>query len=356
MVKHRKYKMETALAELSSDISSGKYKPGSFLPAERTLAEMLDVSRGTLRSILKELQKKGVIRINPGKGAYVIDASERKGLKRFIVKFSSINPHNRASEAVGALLGICAAASKIHAEAVISFGESSKDVSEIISRFASDDIQGAVFFECSDYKNVIAPLEKAGVPYVVANLEHDIPAVAARMNYREVGRAAGKFLIGAGHRKIGALAGPLGLDRFIYREMLAGFRGALAEEEIVLDKDWVAEMESESEEARRKSIQLLKKPDLPTAFFAMRDIRACGFYTACRELGLNIPNDISIVSYDNITWPSAEQAGLSTIEESVEQMGEAAVEMLAEWITTGRKPQNREFAGELVERSSCIRI
>lgn len=351
MVKHRKYKLESALSRLRSEITSGKYKPGVFLPAERKLADILDISRGTLRTVLKELQKESLVRINPGKGAYVIDSSERKGLKRFVVNFPSINPHNRASEAVGALLGICAGASKIHAEAAISFSDGKKTAKQIIASYSSDEIQGVIFFESVDFKKDIAPLEKAGVPYVVINLEKDMSAVCAKMDFRAVGRKAGKHLVETGKRSIGVLAGPL--ENFIYSEMLAGFRGALAEEELFLDKEKIIEMESNAETARIKTLELLDKHKDIDAVFSMRDARANGFFTACREMNIKIPDDISIVSYDNITWPSAKEAGLSTIKEQVEEMGEAAVEMLAEWVETGIKPSNRLFQGIFISRSSC---
>jgi DNA-binding LacI/PurR family transcriptional regulator len=350
MVTHRKYKLENALSRLRSEINSGKYKPGVFLPAERKLSEILDISRGTLRTLLKELQKENLIRINPGKGAYVIDSNERKGLKRFLVNFPSINRHNRASEAVGALLGICSEASKIHAEATISFGEGIKTSTQIIEEYSSDDIQGVIFFERVNFNKDIAPLEKAGVPYVVINLEKDMPVVSSKMDFRAVGRQAGKYLINAGKKSFAILSGPQ--QNFIYNEMLAGFRGALAEEELFIDKSKIIEMESNAEQARLKTIELLGKHRDIDAVFSMRDARANGFFTACRELNIKIPDDISIVSYDNITWPSAKDAGLSSIKEQVEEMGEAAVDMLAKWVETGEKPENRIFQGVLISRTS----
>lgn len=354
-IQHKKYKADNSLSVLKAEIVSGKYKPGTFLPPERTLAESLGISRGTLRKILKELHNESFLRVNPGKGAYVIyGRDERRGLRRILVRFPGTDPRNKASEAVGALLGICSAASRLHAETLISFAPSGpSSSSEIISSFSADDIQGALFFETCDYKKEILPLEKAGVPYVVMNLEKDIPAVTAKMDYREVGRCAGKHLIGLGRKKPAVLAGPLDMSRTIYREMLAGFRGALAEEEIFLEKELIAET-SRLEDSKRVSLELLKRPEHPTAFFTMRDYRAEGLYAACNELGLRIPEDISVVSYDNITWPAAANAGLTTVREQVEEMGEAAVEMLAEWIQSGQKPENRLFPGELIMRSSTF--
>ncbi|QSH41017.1 GntR family transcriptional regulator [Lentisphaerota bacterium ZTH] len=356
MVKQRKYKMENALAELNSRIHSGNIKQGTFLPSERKLAELLDISRGTLRSVLKKLQQQGIIRINPGKGAYVVDSLSRKGLRRFAVICSTISSCQKPSEGMGMLLGVCSAASKVHAEALISFEGDSFEAEDIISRFNTDDIQGVVLFECANADNVIKPLEAAGVPFVIANPEHEISAVSARINYRQVGRYAGQLLLQAGHRKIGLVTGPLQDERIIYREMLAGFRGALAEEELTLQKNWIIETLSEAEDARIKVSKLLSENSLPTAFFAMRDVRACGLYTACRELNIKIPDEISVLSYDDITWESAQQAGLSTLKEPIEQLGESAVTLLAEWVETGIPPRCKEFSAEFIHRASIKNI
>ena len=352
MVRSRRFRSDEAVNILRNDIVLGKYRVGIFLPSERKLTEILEVSRGTVRCILKQLQEESLIRINPGRGAYVAETVERKGLKRFIVFMSGIAPLGRANEGVGVLLGICRGASKLHAEAVISFTRDEEIVQEAISRYAAGEIQGLIYSDCSDYDKFIAPLEKNGIPYAVTNLEFDIPALAARMDLRSVGRAAGRHLASLGHKNIGILSGPT--DKFIYREILAGFRGALAEDEIQLEH--IAEVNSESEPSRIAALEMLSLPNRPSAIFASRDIRAAGCYAACRELGLKIPEDLSIAAYDDITWPEGRNAGLDTVREPIEEMGEASVELLQEWIISGKKPESRIFKGEMTVRNSSKKL
>lgn len=85
----------------------------------------------------------------------------------------------------------------------------------------------------------LAGLKERGVPAVVVNLERPQDQVHCRVDFRGVGRLAGMRLLAAGHRRIGVLSGDL--SSFIYREMLAGFRGALAEEEIYPEAGMVNE-------------------------------------------------------------------------------------------------------------------
>lgn len=352
MGQKKKYKFESALKAFREDIASGNYKTGTFLPTERELTEIYDVSRGTMRSVLKQLSDEGIIRINPGKGILVIGEDLQQNLRKFMVK-ATFNYLSKYTEGVGLITGICQAASKHNAEVVFSFEKASPDsCSEIIKKYNSGEIQGVITGDCFDYNDYAATFDKLGIPYVSSNLEHNFNIPAARMDFREVGRKAGRYLVQLGHKKIAVISGPL--KDFIYKEMLAGFKGALAEEEIAVGNDNIFEVESDLEKARLLCLDALKQmKELPTAVFTSRDIRAGGFYSACRELGIKIPDDISVISYDNITWQGTETAGLTTIRENIEEIGEAAVEMLAEWITTHERPRNRIFTGELIIRSSC---
>jgi len=340
------------VALLRKDIAAGKYRPGTFLPAERKLCEMLNTSRGTLRSALRILQQQGLVRINRGRGVYVVNAEPQKGLVRFAVRSPTLRGLWTGLEGMGLFIGICKAAAKRHAEAVVSYLEPEQMTSNVIARYAAGEIQGIIHPECSDYDALIAPLERAGVPCVVANLEYDIPAPATRMDFRSVGRQAARHLVELGHRRIGILAGPQKL--FLYREMLAGFRGGLAEDEIYLENRWTVEVASVAEESRKAALALLGREDRPTALFASRDVRAMGVYQACRELGLNVPEELSVISYDDLTWPESRHFGLTTIAEPVERMGAEAVDLLEQWIVAGAPPEDRVFEGELIVRSSTV--
>jgi len=344
-------KRQRQIAEaLRGDIASGKYRPGTFMPAERKLCEILHTSRGTLRSALRCLQGEGLVRINPGRGVYVASAESRTGLTRFAVRSPSVQGLWRGLEGLGLLVGICKGAARRHAEAVVSYLEPEEMTSNVVALYAAGDIQGVIHPECGDFDTFIAPLEKAGVPYAVANLEHDMPALSTRMDFRAVGRLAARHLIELGHRRVGVLTG--GRELFLYKEMLSGFRGGLAEDEVYLEDRLVARAEAAAEDARKASLQLLEGSERPTALFTTRDVRAMGVYQACRELGLQIPEDLSVVSYDDLTWPEARHFGLTTIEEPAEQMGAAAVDLLEQWIVSDERPADKMFPGELLRRSS----
>ncbi len=349
----KKTVLNSALDELRKLILSGEYPGGGFLPPENQLSARLDISRGTLRTALKILKKEKILRTVQGKGSYILGNGNFERFERFIAGnfYSSVVMKKR--EALHFIGGACTAALEFHAECTLSFDDI-RDPQKLIERYSRGNINGVLFLEAHDYEKEIIPLEKAGVPYVVANLEHDLPAVATKVDFRSVGRMAGNHLAELGHSRIAVLSGPA--EQFIYREMLAGFRGGLAENEIFLDPQNIVYSVSRFEESKAAAYELLKKRDCFTAIFTTRDIRAAGLFQACQELGVDIPEELSVISYDNITWENAAAAGLTTIREPAEELGSTAVRMLKDWYSTGKRPKNVICDADIIIRNSTRKI
>lgn len=335
------------IAALRSRILSGSYDHSEFLPSERSLAEELEVGRGTVRIALRMLQQEGILRMVPRRGVCVVREAKPPRLERILVRCPGMLSRN-AYELLGMLSAICVAASERFAEALLSFTPAPPAPQELEERYRKGDIQGMISIEDPD---CLAGLKERGVPAVVVNLEKPQDQVHCRVDFRGVGRLAGMRLLAAGHRRIGVLSGDL--SSFIYREMLAGFRGALAEEEIYPEAGMVIEAPlNRTERAYGSLADLLRSSERPTAFFATRDHRAEMIWRACRELNLRIPEDLSVIGYDDISWPSAESQGLTTIRQPLDEMGHIALELLDEYFRTGIPPVSRTVSPSLIERSS----
>lgn len=95
-----------------------------------------------------------------------------------------------------------------------------------------------------------------------------------------------------------------------------------------------------------------RQKKLPGAVITMRDYRAKIFFEQAAACGLKIPQDISVLSWDNVTWPGAERAGLTTFQEPLSQLGEMAVNLLQQWVVQGISPENYQAESPLVERDS----
>lgn len=341
----------SVLDRLRGDIQAGKYCQVEFLPSERQLAEFYDTGRGVIRTVLRKLREENLIYLLPDRGAKIAEVEKKLSLERFFLRFEG-NIALKGSEGMAIITGICAGAAKNNAEVIMSFSAKTRFMNELAARYAKGDIQGLIFLEGWDRPGMFSALETAGIPYLVANQEQNDSVLCCQMNFRDIGRQAGRFLIGKGHRHIGVVTGPS--NKFIYQEILAGFRGALAEDEINLAKNDIIEPDEKEQYPTLKSA--LSAAERPTAFFTMRDHRAMKFYDACRDLGIRIPDDISVISYDNITWRDAEHIGLTTLEQPVEEIGRQAVELLKEWIISGKKPESRQLCARLIERNSVKEI
>jgi DNA-binding LacI/PurR family transcriptional regulator len=335
------------LDKVRGDILAGKYCQVEFLPSERQLAELYDTGRGVIRTVLRKLREENLIYLIPDRGAKIADIEKKRSLERFFLRFSG-NITSKGTEGMGILTGICASAAENNAEVVMSFSDKKLFMNELTARYAKGDIQGLIFLEGWDRATMFSALETAGVPYLIANQELNDSALCCQMDFRNIGRQAGRYLTSKGHRHIGVITGPL--DNYLYKEMLAGFRGALAEDEITLAKNNIIEPDKNGQYSDLK--RTLLASERPTAFFAMRDHRAMKFYDTCRNFGVRIPEDISVISYDNTTWPDAEHIGLTTLEQPVEDIGREAVELLKEWIISGTKPESKKLYAKLIERSS----
>ena len=335
---------------LKSKILSGGFDNVTFLPSERKLAEEYHVGRGIIRGALRTLKDEGIIYNVPQRGFRICKNSERRRMKRVILRM----PHqvsSKAYEAMGLVAGICAGANEIFAEVILSTPPASLNLKELQERFNAGDIQGIIFLENS-FNLSIQKVIEAGIPCVVANLEDDAVLPSVRMDYRGIGRLAGERLIQAGYTRPAIYSGNPE-DRFIYREMLAGFRGAAAEEGIVLDNSSIVCGDTCSiPTAELEKLFALPADQRPDSFFTARDYRAKEIFRLCAKYSLRVPEDIGIISFDNISWPDAESHGLTAVAEDVNEIGRQAIFLLRQQFELGYAPLTCVIPGKLIERNS----
>lgn len=142
-------------------------------------------------------------------------------------------------------------------------------------------------------------------------------------------------LIAAGHRRIGYVSGTTGGAGRIGRqaistgvERLRGYREALAEAGLQVDPVLIRPTGPHREEVRNQTLALFALPSPPSALFAADLLIALGVIEAIRDRQLAIPDDVSLVSFDDTAWATVLQPPLSVIEQPVYELGERAVELL----------------------------
>ncbi|GAA3120453.1 LacI family DNA-binding transcriptional regulator [Streptomyces rameus] len=199
-----------------------------------------------------------------------------------------------------------------------------------------------------------ALLASRSIPFVVMDPAGDpgpdVPSIGAT-NWQG-GLAATRHLVELGHTRIGAISGPSRM--MCSRARMDGYRAALETAGLPVDPSLVAAGDFHHDAGYRLGLELLRRPDRPTAVFAGNDLQALGLYEAARELGLRVPEDVSVVGFDDL--PVARWVGppLTTVRQPLAEMAAAAARLVLE---LGQARQERtatrvELATSLVVRSS----
>jgi LacI family transcriptional regulator len=145
-----------------------------------------------------------------------------------------------------------------------------------------------------------------------------------------------EHLIGLGHRRIGFLAGRPDLESARRRE--AGYRAALVAAGIEVDDALIQVGAFTEEAAVEPARRLLTMADRPTAVFASNDLSAKQVIEQAIALGLSVPDDVSVIGFDNIPESALTDPPLTTIDQSIQAMGVAAVTMLIDLIEHPDRP------------------
>ncbi|MAU12545.1 MAG: LacI family transcriptional regulator [Anaerolineaceae bacterium] len=163
---------------------------------------------------------------------------------------------------------------------------------------------------------------------------------------------ATEYLIGLGHRRIAFIKGIVGLHSSDDR--VQGYKAALKAHGIPVRDDYIVEGDYMQPSGYDKTFPLMALPTPPTAIFAANDHMALGVMDAIRELGMDIPNDISIVGFDDIPQASTTHPKLTTVLQPLEQMGREGVRLLLEQLQyPDRPPRRLTLPTQLIVRDSC---
>jgi LacI family transcriptional regulator len=158
------------------------------------------------------------------------------------------------------------------------------------------------------------------------------------------------YLLGLGHKRIGFISGRAELESSNRR--LKGYRDALEKAGIPIDGELIVPGDYTTETGAKCTRELLARDNPPSAIFAANDQSALGVYQVARGMGLRIPDDLSVVGFDNI--PDASYLDLTTVDQFISEMGFVATQMLIKLINGEfHDGQPYKMQTQLVIRKSC---
>lgn len=179
--------------------------------------------------------------------------------------------------------------------------------------------------------------------------DHSVPSVGAT-NWNG-GLSATRHLLELGHRRIAMINGPDTL--MCCRARLDGYRAAMDAAGVPVDPALVRSGPLYVEGGRAEAAALLKLPEPPTAVFAANDLQALGVYQAAHRAGLRIPEDLSVVGFDDLPLAQWADPPMTTVRQPLRKMGTVAAEMVMALAAGKTLAEDRvELATRLEVRSS----
>jgi LacI family transcriptional regulator len=264
-----------------------------------------------------------------------------------------IMPDVAAPYSVAVLQGVNQAIAQLDYDLIVyTNGDVRKNASAAQEAYFVSLLNGSI----TDGVIVVTPVAtnfSTDAPIVAIDPNNESPECPAIISTNRDGALqAMNYLTGLGHRRIGFINGRSELVSASRR--LQGYRDGLAVAGIPVDEDLIEAGDYTTETAVRCTQRLLQLEDPPTAIFAANDQTAMGVYQAAQAIGMRIPEDLSVVGFDNLRESLFLYPPLTTIDQFISEMGTIAVEMIVKLVNGETLENNlRKISTQLVIRDSC---
>ena len=344
------------LNQLRHLILSGQWAPGSRILSETELQNQLNISRSTIRQALRNAEADGLIERVPGKGTFV-SRSPSSTSQRLI---GYITMDLTSSDLQYQLLSGFESAAREKGYRIL-FSNSRNDLLEenrLLDQLLADKVSGIFIWpilEEAPSRRLLQLIDQAVLPIML--MDRSLPDVACdyvtSKNY-EGAYTATQYLISLGHKNIAFLSHPL-INLLPVNERLRGYRAALDEAGLPSDKPKL--IGTNREIGTRQALEAygagtgpeieeiahcLQQPQRPTAIFALNDVIALLVLKAATLVGLRIPDDLSLIGFDDIELAAHLDVPLTTVAQDSFGLGKRGAELLIERIEGYNGPPRQE--------------
>lgn len=364
----QKPRYEMIYSELKKKIVDNKISIGEKLPTEKELIEYYKVSRITTKKALDMLVNDNLVERIPGKGSFVKNYQDHSELHRSDKKgflLGYIVPDFDDSHGLDLLIATEKMAKQKSVNLVVkqTYGDINLE-KEAIHSLMKQGVDGLIIMPASGeyYNEEIVKLNLEKFPHVLIDRYlKGFTTTSICSNNKEITNEAVHYLFDLNHEKI-ALFSPPYKDTSAIEDRIEGFIQAYAERGILVDKKiWLAELAStlpvpkNEEEEIKRDVELikhhLKNNQEITAIFAMEYNIAMLAREAMTEMELKIPDDISIICFDN-PRNTVGRYSFTHIKQDVNEMAEKAVEGIISLIEGKEYPVKTFLEGKLIEKQS----
>ena len=197
-------------------------------------------------------------------------------------------------------------------------------------------------------------VDAVGPVVILDNWYENLPFDAILIDNTDAVCNAVNQLIAKGHKKIGYLCGKVEIKNFYYRKQ--GYLRALLESGLEYNPKYTFPLTTNMQDAYQDMLEVLQNTqELPTAFFCDNDMIALGAMRACQQCGYRIPEDISFIGFDDLSFSAISNPPLTTVKVYNEELGSAAVRRLVELVNYGKEYRSKiQISSQFVERNSVL--
>lgn len=351
-------------------IVSGRWQFGDRIPTEMQLSRHLDISRTTVRIATQRLEVEGLIKRSAGRGTFVIYQAQEHAANRTI-GYLTCSFHNEIHTNI-----LSSAQTELRSagyQVIFSNSRDREDEARILQQLLDEEVAGLMLWAnakpTEETASILAEYERRGIPIVFM----DRPIEGIRADYVASDNFGGsydlvKLLIELGHRHIVQLM-PNFDDLLPVNERRRGYRTAMEEHGILVHAPWRISPPDRHEfhetdiyslvgaQSRQIVQQLQNLADadgpMPTAIVCINDILAIITINALRNMGYGVPDDVSVVGFDDICMASYIGVPLTTASQDAYELGKVASKMLLERLGGGDiEPRSYSVPTQLRVRSS----
>jgi DNA-binding LacI/PurR family transcriptional regulator len=224
--------------------------------------------------------------------------------------------------------------------------------SEVIRALREKRVDGIILIAASSKGEDLRKEKAIDIPVVIINnIQREHFGYSIGVDNIAGGREATQHLLALGHRRIALVAGPI--TEWDNVERQSGYEQALRAYGLPIDPELIVEGDNRPQGGMAAMQQLLALPVCPTAIFCHNDATALGVMRAAHAAGLRIPQDVSVVGFDDIDLAPFFEPPLTTIAQPKREMGEIAVQMTLD-LLAGQQVKDCMLPGRLIVRESTL--
>jgi GntR family transcriptional regulator, arabinose operon transcriptional repressor len=315
--------------QLREEILAGRYELGSRMASERVLVDRFKVSRRIVRQALKYLETERLVLRQQGRGTFVSNPVHTRDTEMKQTGIVAVLVPDLAYAYDRTIQGASSLMVKRGYSVATGCNYTKADEATCLGAFIQSGVVGVLLSPRSpETRSQYETLLKNNIPVVFI----DVVIQGYQEDYVEIENMAGtklatQHLIELGHRRIAYVSHHP--DQYYVpgiRERRSGFLATCVQAGLAPPAEWI--LEKPVEETLAQVAALLKSEDRPTAFVTYNDNWALRVIRTARQIGLKVPEDLSVVGFDNSVMAGEYDIPLTTVDPEHREMGVAAAELL----------------------------